>query len=139
MHEPLFVGEAEPARDLDAELEGGCHREGAAALHQLLEVLSVDELEDDELPVAMLAAVDHGDDVRMRKGGDGARLAPETLDVAVIARVLLVQHLQRDGASEQAVVRPVDARHASGADELLELVAVGQSLTHHHGEPTPET
>ena len=69
-------------------------------------------------------AVDHRDDVRVRERGDRARLAAEALDVVGVGEILLVEDLQRDLAVEQAVVRPEDARHAAGADELLELVPV---------------
>jgi len=72
----------------------------------------------------VLAAIDHRDDVRMRQGRDCSRLAPEALDVLLVVGVVLVEHLQRDLALEQPVVRAKDARHATGADELLELVAV---------------
>ena len=66
-----------------------------------------------------------------------ARLAAEALDVVVVARVVLVQDLDRDVALEQPVVRPVDARHAAGADELLELVPVRDHLADHHGGHCP--
>ena len=81
----------------------------------------------------MLAAVDHRDDVRMRERGDGARLPPEALDVVGVLRVLGVQHLQRDLAIEQAVMRAKDAGHATGTDELLDLVPVGKDFTDHAG------
>src|SRR5581483_11138902 len=101
------------------------------ALEQLLEVLAVDVLEDDVLPAAVLAAVDHGHDVRVRELGDGARLPPEALDVLVVVDVVGVEDLQRDPPLEQAVEGAVDPRHAAGADELLELVALGDYLTRH--------
>ena len=74
---------------------------GAAPLDQLLQVLAVDELEDDELAPVLLAAVDHGDDVRVGELRDRARLVAEALDVVVVAGVLLVQDLERDPAVEQ--------------------------------------
>ena len=53
-----------------------------------------------------------------------ARLAAEPLDIVVVLVVLLVEDLEGDLPVEQPVVRAVDARHAAGSDELLELVAV---------------
>ena len=97
------------------------------ALDERLQVLAGDVLEDDVLPAVLLAAVDHGDDVRVRELRDRARLAAETLDVVGVGGELLVQHLQRDVTLEQPVVSPVDARHAACADELLELVALRRS------------
>ena len=112
---------------------------GACALDERLQVLAVDVLEDDELAAVLLAAVDHRDDVRMRELGDRARLAAEALDVLVVVGELLVQHLQRDVALEQPVVRPVDARHAAGADELLELVALRDQLPDHNAQLCPRS
>jgi hypothetical protein len=67
----------------------------------------------------------------VRELRDGARLAAEALDVVAVAGELLVQHLERDVALEQLVVRAVDARHAAGADEFLQLVAFGDQLADH--------
>jgi hypothetical protein len=67
------VCERERSADLDTELERVANRQPAAALDQLLQVLAVDELEDDELPLVGLPAVDDRDDVRMRELGGGAR------------------------------------------------------------------
>ena len=60
-----------------------------------------------------------------------AARAWQRFDVVVVARVLLVEDLDRDGSLEQPVVRPEDVRHAAGADELLQLVAARDDLTHH--------
>ena len=121
--EALPVRERQAVCDLDHQLERLLDRQRPVPLDQPLQVLALDVLEDDELPALMLAAVDHRDDVRMRERGDGPRLAAEPLDLRLVRAVVLVQHLQRDLAGEQPVVRPVDARHSSGPDELLELVS----------------
>ena len=47
---PCAVGERERAADLEPELERAAHRQRAAALDELLQVVALDELEDDELP-----------------------------------------------------------------------------------------
>ena len=60
-----------------------------------------------------------------------ARLAAEALDVVGVSRVLLVQDLERDSPIEQPVVRPEDARHPAGADQLLELVATRDEFSDH--------
>jgi hypothetical protein len=68
---------------------------------------------------------------------DRARFAAKALDVILVLRELLVQDLERDRALEQAVVRTEDTRHAPRADELLQLVPLGDQLTDHRstGEP----
>ncbi len=122
MHEPLAVGERERAADLEAELEHPAHGQRPRALDELLQVVAVDQLEDDVLAARVLAAIDHGDDVRVRELGDGARLAPKALDVVVVAEVLGVQDLERHVALQEGVERAVDARHASAAEHFAELV-----------------
>ena len=72
----------------------------------------------------------------MRERRDGPRLAAEPLDVLGVGGVLLVQDLQRDLAAEQAVVRPIDARHAAAADELLEPQR-SENVADHRGVARP--
>ena len=82
------------------------------------EVLAVDELEDDVLPAALLAPVDHRHDARVLELRHGAGFALEALDEVVVFVVLLVQDLQRHVALEERVVSPVDAGHAAVADDF---------------------
>jgi hypothetical protein len=127
---PCSCANASARDDLPAELEHLADAERAAADEQLVQVLALDVLEDDERLAAVVAAIDHGHDARVRELGDRARLAAEALDVVVVVRVLIVQDLQRDDALERAVARSVDARHPAGADHLLELVAIRDHLHH---------
>src|SRR4051794_22383949 len=132
MDEALLVRERERPRDLVAERERGLDGDRATRVDERLQVLAVDVLEDDELLTVLLAAIDHRDDVRVRQPGDRARLAAEPLDVLAVVRVLRVQHLQRDLAVKQRVVRAVHAGHAAGADELLELEAASDEIAYDH-------
>ena len=84
--EAALVRERQPVRDRDGELDRAPQRQRARADDQVLEVLALDELEDDVLAPAVLAAVDDGDDVRVRELRDRARLVPEALDVLGVAR-----------------------------------------------------
>jgi hypothetical protein len=126
-----LVRERERPRDLEPDLDNLLDRQRAGALHELLEILPLDVLEDDELALVVLAAVDHGDDVRVRELGDRPGLPAEALEVLGVLAVALVEDLQRDLALEQAVVRAVDRRHSAAADELLELVAARDHLPGH--------
>jgi hypothetical protein len=65
VHEPVLVRERQRPRDLETELERPPNRERPTAFDDLLQRLTVDELEDDELPPVLLAAVDDRDDVRV--------------------------------------------------------------------------
>ena len=127
-----LVRVGERAGDLDREDERAPHRECADPLDRGLEVLPCDVLEDDELAAVPLAAVDDGDHVRMGQARDRPCLAPEAFHVFGVARVVLVEDLDGHTPLEHGVVRPIDARHAALADELLELVAVGNQLSDPH-------
>jgi hypothetical protein len=135
--EPVVVGEAERSRDLQRQPHRFSLWQRSFALDKRLQVLAVDVFEDDELAAVLLAAVDHRDDVRVRELGDRARLAAEALDVIGVRDELLMQHLERDVTLQQPVVRPIDARHAAGADELLQLVALSHQLPHHNAQLCP--
>ena len=130
--EPVLVREREAARDLDRELERTVDGQRAVSDDHLLQVVAGDVLEDDVGAAVGLAAVDHGDDVRVREPGDELCLAGEAVDDVLVRRQPLVEHLERDGSLEHAIVGPEDARHASGADELLELVAIRDDVAGHH-------
>ncbi len=58
----LLVGERERPPDLQCYLEHAPNRHRPAPLDQILQRLSLDELEDDELATVLLAPVDHGHD-----------------------------------------------------------------------------
>ena len=117
--------ESERAGHLEREQEGVADREWPGPLDQLLQVLALDAFEDDVLASLVLAAVDHRDDVRMAQLRDRARFTTEALDVLLVLRELLVEHLDRDGAVEQPVVRLPDARHAAPSDQLEQLITTG--------------
>jgi hypothetical protein len=68
----------------------------------------------------------------MREASDGARLVAEALDVLAVLAELVVQDLERDVALEQAVVRPIDARHPARANDFLELVPFSDQLADHN-------
>ncbi len=62
----------------------------------------------------------------MREAGGMCRLAPEPFDELLVARVALVQDLDRHAAPEIGVLRQPDVRHAARAELALEPVAAGE-------------
>ena len=100
-----LVREREPARDRQPEVDDLVDRERAALRDHLLQVVAVDVLEDDELSVTFLAAVDDRDDVRVRHLSDCPGLAEEALHVLGVLAVARVQDLERDLALEEHVAR----------------------------------
>ncbi len=131
VHDSALVGECERRRDLLAQIDHLLDRKPPNAVDQLLEVVPVDVLEDDELPSGVLAAVDHGHDVRVCELRHRPRLPAKPLDVLLVVAEPPVEDLQRDLSLEQTVVGPVDLGHPAAAHELLELVAARDHLARH--------
>ena len=125
------MGEGERAAVLERELEREIDRERPLAIDQLLEGLTRDVLEDDELMPVLLPAVDDGDDPRMAQPGGGAGFTAEALDVLLVIRVAVVQDLERDHALQQPVVGAVDVRHPADPDQLLELISSSNDFADH--------
>src|SRR5262245_30386180 len=128
--------EAEPARDLERNLERLPHVELPLPDDVLLEVLAVDVLEDDVLPTILLAAIDDRDDVGVLELCGRAGLTLEALHEVSVRAVLLVEDLQRDVALEQRVPGLVDAGHPSVSNELLDLIALRDRLPDHGTKAT---
>ena len=131
-HEPVLVRERERrARSASASSSASSHRERRLALDQLFRFSPATysktmnwrpSCSPRSMTVTMFGCESAATD---------AGLVAEALDVVVVRAELLVQDLERDVALEQAVVRPIDARHAARADELLELVPVRDQLADH--------
>src|SRR5205807_3398655 len=115
MDEAVLVREGEPVSDDNRKLDRAPPGQRAGADDQLLEVLAVDELEDDVLAPVVLAAVDDGDDVRVRKLRDRARLVAKPRDVLLVLREALVEDFDRDAPLELRVVGAEHRRHAAAA------------------------
>ena len=92
-----------------------------------------DVLEDDVGVAAVLAGVDHRDDVGVGELGDRARLLAEALELVGLLGHLAVHHLDRDRPVEGLVVGQVDGRHAAAAELRLQPVAAGEHGADHLG------
>ena len=108
------------------EVDDPVHVERAAR-EELAQVLALDVLHGDEVRPVVDADVVDVRDVRVVEGRGGARLALEPLAVDLVDGQLRGQHLDRDGAVEPRVPRPVDLPHAAGArggEDLVRAEAV---------------
>ena len=114
--DPVPVREAERREDLARVVDRDPERRRAARDEQLLQRPPLDVLHRDVVRPLRLAAVVDRDDARMREAGGVLRLAAEALDELVVARVPVVEDLDRDAAPELLVVREVDVRHPAGAE-----------------------
>ena len=106
----------------------------APALQPLGEVLSLDELEDEEeLPVRLLEPVDGGD-ARVVERREELRLAPEAGEALGVLRELGGEHLEGHLAPELRVGGAVHLAHPAGADRGGDPV-VGERLADQWGAP----
>ena len=126
---PSLVGHLERAAQLLADGEHDRHREGAAALDDVLERLALHQLHRDEVQARHLAEVVRPHHVPVRD-------LPRQLDLLLEAlqRRRLGPHrfgeerLDRDRLLQLAVPGPVHDAHAADAEHALDLVAPREQL-----------
>ena len=109
---------AERARDLADDAERVLDAERAAA-HAGVERLAVEHLHDEVgAAVGVGAEVEDLHDAGVGDRGRGARLVEEAGDDVGAARVLRVEHLDRDPAWQQQVRAEPHFAHAAGTDPI---------------------
>ena len=89
---------------------------------EVADVPAGDALDHDEGHLAILGDVVDLYDVLVVQGGHRAGLLPEAPPERGHLGVFVVEGLQRDGAAEDVVFRPVDDRHPTGTERALYLV-----------------
>ena len=120
VHDAAVVRELQRVADLRDDAQRLRGRQPSRALH-LPQVHAVDELHQQVVQAARLAEVVDGDDVRVLKAREGARLAREALGEARVARDGGRQNLERDQSVEPRLPRLVDGAHAALADQFEDL------------------
>ena len=124
------VGVAEALHDLGDKVQGLRPVELPPPLHILLEGDSVDELHDDIVHVPPAADIVHRHNVGMAEHGDGLGLVVEpAAELRVLAEVLF-QHLDGHHPVEPVALGLEHHRHASGPNDLQDLIAVIQHLSY---------
>ena len=88
-------------------------------------------LEDDELAAVLLAAVEHGDDVRVSQLSRRPGLVREALERLLVSRLVFIEDLERDGALEHRVEGTKDGRHTAPADDALDFVSTSEKVAYH--------
>ena len=112
----VAVREAKRREDLARVVDRDGHRRGPAREDQLLQRAAVEVLHRDVVRALGLAAVVDRDDVRVRQAGGVLRLAAEALDELLVARVTVVEDLDRDVPAELLVLGEVHVGHPAGAE-----------------------
>ena len=124
MDQAANVGGVERGGGLRHDLGGQPGIERAVNMQQGAEVVAINEAHGDiELPVIVLAGVIDGDHVGVVDPGGGERLAHEALAELRLARELGRYDLERDGALERGITRPVHHAHAAAARDVLDAIA----------------
>src|SRR5207344_1833061 len=106
----------------------------AAPGEPLREVFSFEELHGDErLPRRRLTVLDVANDTGMRKLGEDARLAAESLDRSLRRDA---QHLHGDCAAADAIGGPKHRPHAAAPDGALDDKAFTDDVADQHELPS---
>ena len=107
------MGGAERARHGRDDVEGALGVERAVLLEQVLRVGPVDVPHRDPEDAVFLARLVDRDDVRVVERRCEPRLAREPLAEGLVLAQLRREQLERDGAAQREVLRPVDDAHAA--------------------------
>jgi len=117
----LLVGLLETLGDLPGDRQRLVYRDGAL-LHALGQILTLDQLQDEEgLAVGLLEAV-YGGDVGVVEGGEEVGLPLEPGQPLGVAGHLGRKCLEGDLAAELRVLSPVDLAHPPGPNGSQDLV-----------------
>jgi hypothetical protein len=123
MDDPAAVCEADGAEDLARDLDRRRDGKGALGDDPVLQAPALQVLHRDVVGTLGLAPVVDGDDVRVGQARRVLGLAPEALDELVVARVPLVQDLDRHAPPELLVLGEVDVGHPARAELAQDAVA----------------
>ena len=119
----LDVDVSERGRELPAHIAGLIGREWTSA-DPSRESRPVDQLEDDVEVVALLAGVEHRDQVRVREASQHFGLS---LKATSVQRRSAAMNLDRDASMQHLVVGGEDPAHAPVRQELVEAVTPRKS------------
>ncbi len=117
-----LVGEREPGKDVDDDVELRLQRKRLSQLYQVLQIHALNELHRDEEVSIRFAEVVDADDVGVLERCGRLRLVQKALAEVVLPRDRLVHHLDRDVAIEDGVMGPVYDTHRALAYELDDAV-----------------
>jgi hypothetical protein len=129
--EALLVRVVKTPGRLDADVENGLERGETSAADPVEEASPVDELGEDERQVEGPADVVAGHHVRVQAEVDpGLRFLLEEVRSSRRLQHLGQRRLDREVESPPAVPHPVDAAHASLAEDSRDLVEAEDDVTH---------
>ena len=122
MDDAANVGDAERARDVEADPSDIAGRQPSAAPQSRREVLALDQLHDEIRLAVVRAGLQAGDDVPVAQDRRREGLAPEAHRDVGVRDDLAAEQLDRHEPPEPGVERAMDGRHPAGADDLGQAV-----------------
>ena len=126
VNEPAGVGGREPGRGLLPDLRYVFRGKFTHALQPLFQRFADHELHHEvrQLRNRVFNHLMHGDEVVVRHGGGGPRLAAEPLVGHLVVRELRVEHLDRDIPFQVRIVALKHDAHAAATDDALDVEPV---------------
>ena len=137
MDDAALVCSLQRAGHVDDDAERDVELQTPVALEDALQILSVDQLHDDEVDAIVRAGVIDRRDVRVVKRGRGTRFLAEPRDEFGIGCKARAEDFHRHIAIEKLVVRPVHERHAALTEWLDQAVAARQHPLGQHPSTEP--
>ena len=125
MHDAVLVRIAERGEELLHDAHHRPKRNARAAVKAARELLALHEIHDDVWRALVLAVIEDGDDVRMRKLAGRMRFALEPrahLGKLLGRKNFGAQHLQRHAPLDHRVERLVDDAHRAAADLAAQFI-----------------
>ena len=127
VHEARGVGGVQRVGGLRDDVEHAVGREHALALEDGRQRLTGHEFHDQEGAAVFFAVVEDVGDALVVDQCGVPRLGAEPLEEPRVAQVLVLQDLDRDGATDDEVGRLPDLAHAADGDAAGELVSAAES------------
>lgn len=123
------VGVLQARGDLTGEVERLLPVESTLHFHILLQRDAVDELHDNVIGIVGGGDVKHLDNVGMAEHGNSLSLRLEAAEELLILGKFVLQNLHCHKTVQAVAAGLIHHRHASGADDLQELIPVVQQLS----------
>jgi hypothetical protein len=119
MNDVLAMSGLQPARHTDPD----CRHFGDGqrrAREELAQADPIDQLHRDVEHFIDFADLVYRSDIRMDDGSGGPRFAKEARTASRLTFASLVEHLDRHGAAQSRILRPIDDAHAATTDLALD-------------------
>ncbi len=122
MHQSTGVGMFQTGRGLGDVVGGRVETQGTDAVHQVLQVVTLDVLHHQIMDSPLVSQIVGPDDVRMVERGDGLPLEMEAGQIGRIGHAIFRQHFNGHQSLHEHVFGQIDVAHAAAAQMIEQLV-----------------